>query len=671
MKAAWRGVNSWCSVVGRRASQFVMLWVLGAQLALADTSTTNAVDLTALPIEDLMKFEVPKVYAASKVEQKSTQAPASITVVTSDDIKRYGYQTLADVLESVPGFSVTYDRNYDYLGVRGLSLGDFNSRILLLVDGHRVNNNLTDGAFVDHAFLLDVDLIDRVEIIHGPSAVLYGNNAFFGVINVVTRTGRQLNGFESAASYGSFDAYKARVSYGKQFTNGLELLLSGTYFNSSGNSSLFYPEFDTPGQNYGVAHNLDWEEAYKFFGSLTYGDLMLESAYSHRDKANPTGQYGVTYDDSRLRTTDDQGYAAVKLDHQFPEDFDLTARVYIDTYLHEIGYPFVPLFFQERDTGDWWGTEVQMNKRLWDRHTFTVGTEFRDDFHQQTELTGQPAVFRNRQSYGFYAQADLAIITNQLHLDGGVRYDKYGDFNPTVNPRVAVIYNPVEKSTFKAIYGSAFRAPNFTELSDPRFQSILPEDITSYELVYEQDYGSHLRSSLSGYYNKLKNLIVFASGNYTNLNAQTRGIEAALEGQWSYGIRCRTSYSLQYTTDDASNWDLPDSPEHLIKLNASVPLVPDKLFAGLEFQYTSSRRSLTTITSSSGEPITVQGTAVGGFGVLNFTLFSQHLIKNLEASASIYNLLDRHYADPATPFHLQQTIAQDGRTFRLELTYHF
>src|SRR5665213_1219069 len=217
-------------------------------LAYAEVDGTNqaSADLTALSLESLMQIEVPQVYAASKVEQKVTEAPASITVITSDDVKKQGYRTLGDVLQSVPGFNVSYDRNYDFVGVRGVSLGDFNSRILLLVDGHRVNNNLTDGAFVGTAFLLDMDLVDRVEVIRGPSAVLYGNNAFFGVINVITRTGAQLNGLEVAGGYGSFDSYKARVSYGKLFTNGVEMLLSGTYYNSAGNSKLFFKDWNTP-----------------------------------------------------------------------------------------------------------------------------------------------------------------------------------------------------------------------------------------------------------------------------------------------------------------------------------------------------------------------------------------------------------------------------------------
>jgi iron complex outermembrane receptor protein len=116
---------------------------------------------------------------------------------------------------------------------------------------------------------------------------------------------------------------------------------------------------------------------------------------------------------------------------------------------------------------------------------------------------------------------------------------------------------------------------------------------------------------------------------------------------------------------------MPDSPTHLIKLNVSVPVIPDKLFAGLEFQYTGDRHTLDTIGGLGGTPITVQGVQAGGFAVFNFTLFSHNLLKNLDISASVYNLLDCHYADPATLYHLQETIPQDGRSFRLNVTYRF
>jgi outer membrane receptor for ferrienterochelin and colicins len=656
--------------------------------AVLRADTNQVADLTALPLESLMQIEVPNVYGASKLQQKASAAPASVTVVTDEEIKQYSFRTLGDLLKSVPGFNVSYDRNYDFVDARGVSLGDFNSRILLLVDGHRVNNNLTDGAFVDTSFLLDMDLVDRVEIIRGPSAVLYGNNAFFGVINVITRTGAQLNGLEVSGGYGSFDTYKARASFGKQFKNGLEFLASGTYYDSAGNSKLYFPEFNTLDNNVnnGIAKNMDADKAENFFASLAYGDLSLEGAFNHREKVNPTGQFNLTtFNDPRLETTDEQGYAALKYAHNFKNDWDVTARLYYDYYRHEIGYPqslfskgllVYSAFSKETDTGEWWGTEVQVNKRLWDKHEFTLGAEYRDDFKQESQVVNETDpkqnsyVAKSRTSYGFYAQGDIAIFHN-LHLDGGVRYDQYGDFDPAVNPRVALIYNPVESATLKAIYGTAFRAPNFTELSDPRFQNIQPEKIDSYELTYEQELGHHLRASLSGFYNDMNHLIVFDSGNYTNFNADTKGMEIALEGYWTNVVRFRASYSLQETTDHQVSWAMPDSPEHLLKLNVSVPLYRDKLFAGLEFQYNSDRRTLETLTGAGGQPITVQGVEAGGFAMVNFTLFSQNLLKNLDVSATVYNLLDRHYVDPATQFHLQQVIPQDGRTFGVKLTYRF
>jgi outer membrane receptor for ferrienterochelin and colicins len=669
-----------------RSAVQVLFIVLALPVHSAEiTANQKTPDLTEYTLEQLM--DIP-VGGASKYVQKTTEAPSSVTVITADEIKKYGHRTLAEVLQSVQGLHVSYDRNYAFLGSRGINLGDFNSRILLLVDGHRVNNNLTDGAFIDTAFILDIDLVDRVEIIRGPGSVLYGNNAFFGVINVITRQGKQLDGAEVSGEYASFDTYKGRATFGKLFTNGVQLVLSGTFYDSAGPQRLFYKEFDTPTQNNGVAHGLDDDSFGSFFGSLNYRDFSLQGGFTSREKGNPTGQFSATnsgffistFNDPRLRTTDERSYSALKYAHSFAEVVDVTAQVYYDRYDFEVGDPQILLagtnasaipFSQENDVGEWWGAELQLNKRLWDRHILTFGAEYRDDFRQERRVTGQPLVFQERQSHGVYAQGDFAVATN-LHFNGGVRYDRYGDFDPAFNPRLALIYNPVEKSTLKAIYGTAFRVPNFLELAiSPPGQLLQPENITSYELVYEQEIGRHVRSSLSGFYNQMDDLIVLNSGSFANFNAETKGMELALSGLWADGIRGRVSYTLQETRNHSVDWEMPDSPNHLVKLNLSVPLYRDKIFAGVEFQYTSDRRSLHNTADAAGQPLTVQGEEADGFGIVNFTLFSQNLIKNLEFSASVYNVLDEKYGDPATRFHTQDIIERDGRTFRLKLTYRF
>lgn len=650
----------------------------------ADTNTVQTEDLTKLSLQQLTQIEVPTVFSASKFQQKATEAPSSVTVITSDEIKRYGWRTLGDVIASAQGFYTTYDRNYEYLGARGVNLGDFNSRILVLINGHRINNDLNDGAAIDTAFPVDVDLIDRVEIVRGPGSVLYGNDAFFGVINVITRQGKQVNGAEASGAYGRFDTASGRITLGNQFTNGLDVLLSGTLYNSDGPENLFYPAYNTALQNNGVAHNLDDDEFGSIFGSANYQDFTLEGGYISREKGNPTAQYLTTFNDSRLRTDDTRGYITLKYAHQFSDTLNVSGEVYYDRSEFQIGYP-EPLgspapatfFYEEQETGEWAGGEAQVNKKIWDRNQFSLGAEYRDDFSQRDHLFEvDPSaltvrdVHDRRQNYGIFAEDNFTVITN-LQVNAGVRYDQYYDqhdsFTPSWNPRAALIYSPGSQSTLKFIYGTAFRDPSFFELSELATLKPGPEKITSYEVDYEQGIGRYLRSSVSMFYNRMDDLIDIQNGSFTNFNANTLGTELALEGIWQDGIRTRVSYTLQHTENRDSESGLPDSPMHLVKANLSAPLWRDKIFAGLEFQYTSASHTIYTDVLGN----TLSGADAPGFGVVNFTLYSHNLLKNLDASASIYNLLNNKYEEPATRFHLQNIIQQDGIAFRVKLTYHF
>jgi outer membrane receptor for ferrienterochelin and colicin len=167
-------------------------------------------DLSKLNLEDLMNITV---YSASKRVQNSSDAPSSVTVITADEIQRYGYRSLAEILESVRGFYVTYDRDYSFVGVRGFGrLGDSNNRLLVLIDGHRINDNVFGQPYLGTEFLVDVDMIERIEIIRGPSSSLYGADAFFAVINVITRKGSELKGGELSFADASYETYQGRAS---------------------------------------------------------------------------------------------------------------------------------------------------------------------------------------------------------------------------------------------------------------------------------------------------------------------------------------------------------------------------------------------------------------------------------------------------------------------------
>jgi iron complex outermembrane receptor protein len=119
-----------------------------------------------------MKLEV--VVAASKRAEQTRDVPSFVSVVTAADIEEHGYRTLADELKTLAGFYVSNDRNYSYIGVRGVSRpGDYGSRILLLLNGLRTNDNIYDQAFIGEEFVLDVDLIERIEVIRGRNAALW------------------------------------------------------------------------------------------------------------------------------------------------------------------------------------------------------------------------------------------------------------------------------------------------------------------------------------------------------------------------------------------------------------------------------------------------------------------------------------------------------------------
>ncbi len=666
-------------VAGRVLSVCLVL-LLTTSLLYSPSSVHAADPAPAAPpgisLEELL--ETPLVVSASKWEQPITKAPSSITVIDAEEIKRYGHRTLADVLASVRGLYVTYDRNYSFLGARGVNRGDYNNRVLVLVDGHRINNNISDGGFIGTEFILDVDLIKQVEVIRGPVATLYGNNAFFGIINVTTRRGGSLTGVggEASVEAGAFDTYKGRATWGHKFDNGLEMLFSGSIYDSAGGGKLFFKDFNSPATNNGIAEHADDDSYKSAFGTVSWRDFTLQGAFITREKGNPTAQFDTIFNDRRMRTTDDRGYVNLTFNHDFPEILEVSAKLHYDRYdltrgqpapLPEFGNPLN----KEVEAGEWWGSEVQLTKRLFDQHTFILGAEYRDDFRQARTnfFQGAPSLGgggtnRTTFNYGVFLQGDVAVVTN-LHVNAGARYDQYGQNDPTANPRVALIFNPAPKAALKAIYGTAFRAPNFFERNfNP---DLAPETIRTYELAYEQGIGAHLRSTVSLFANRIDDLISLESveidgqvyQTYLNIKgADAQGMELELEGRWAGDLRGRLSYTFQETENRDTGSFLTDSPKHLAKLNLSVPVVKGKLFADFEVQYTSARTTLL-------------GTEAGGFGIVNFTLFSQNLLQGLDLSASVYNLLDREYRDPASLFHQQALIERDGRTFRVKATYRF
>jgi outer membrane receptor for ferrienterochelin and colicins len=634
-----------------------------------------------MSLEQLLEM---RVFTASRREQKTWEAPASVSIVTRDEIKSFGYRSLADVLRGVPGLYTSNDRNYTYLGIRGFSRpGDYNSRVLLLIDGHRANDNIYDSALLAQEALVEVDSIERVEVIRGPSSSLYGSSAFLGVINVITRRGASLNGVEFSGEGGTFDTYKGRASIGHKFKSGVEYFVSGSYYDSRGDDRLYYREFDNPSSNHGVAEDLDGERAGHFLGNITYYDFTLSAGLNSRVKNVPTAAFGGVFNNPKVETLDRAGYVDLKYSHEFANELQLTARVnyhrydYQGAYYYDSAEPGNPpsLVLNKDDVrGEWWGSEIMAIKRFFEPLTVTGGAEFRHNFRQDQANfdEGSPkTIYVNDHSssyiVGVFGQADLAIRTN-LIFSAGLRYDYYSTFGDSVNPRLGLMYQPWMPTTFKLLYGRAFRAPNAYELNyvAPSYVAnpdLDPEKIDTTEIVWEQTLCEKWKLSTSAFYYDVDGLVSLASSGsqltFRNLNnAQAYGTELALEGRWADGWLGRMSYTAQRAEDSDTGDELSNSPRQLAKFQLRVPLIQNQLFAGAEVQYVGSVQA-------------VQGGRVNDYWVANLTLLSRELVKGLEISASLYNLFDTGYAVTGSEEHLQRVLPQDGRSLRVKLTYNF
>jgi outer membrane receptor for ferrienterochelin and colicins len=670
-----------------RSALAVSILCLALGLASQALGTVNDLptsDLAKLSIEELMQIEIPTVVGASKHEQKVTEAPASVTIVTAEDIKRYGYRTLADVLNSVPGFYTTYDRLYNYAGVRGVNRpGDFGGRLLITVDGHRMNDPIFDQAPIGTDFILDLDLVERVEIIRGPGSSLYGNNAFFGVINVVTRRSRDLKGIEASTSVASYDTVTGRLTWGDRLNNGLEILLSGTLQDSEGHDRLYYPEFQDV--NNGVTENNDGSRFQNLFLKLAYGEFSLESAYVDRRKDDPTAGDGIVFNQPGNYIGDERAYVQLSHRHVFADGTEVASRLYYDVYKYTSDYLFDyedPEFpgriIVNRDVArsKSVGGEMQASRNVFQKHRLTAGAEYRHDFsleQRNYDMTPPGTTYGDSNpsadTVGFYLQDEIPLM-NRLTLNAGIRYDYFDSFVHTLNPRTALLYTPWTNGVFKFLYGQAYRAPNayerFTQGSYYKINPDLgPETIRSYELVYEQILNASLRFNTSLFYNDAEDQITFgedpADGMFRYANTDqvySRGAEAEVDWRGRNGVSGNASYTYAETEDQATGDTLSNSPRHVGKFHYSVPLWTEKLMASLELLGVSERK-------------TVQGNESAGYWIANLTLLSREVAKGLELSASIYNLFDRAYADPVSDDFTQDTIEQDGRTFRVKATYKF
>ena len=274
----------------------------------APTDSANR-NLDSLTLEQLMDIQV---VSAALHPQTLQDAPASVTIITAEDIRKYGYRTIGEALSAVRGFHLNNDRTYETVGVRGFSLpGDYASHLLVMVNGHNMADNIFDYMlFFGNDFPIDMNLIKQIEIIRGPSSALYGSNAIFATINIITKSPGEAGPLSLTADTGSFGEKKGQIVETASF-GGVKLLLSASVYNNTGESPLFFPQFNSPQTNNGNAIDMNGEKGYHFFSTLTWRNWTVTAAFADHDQIQPIS-WGPTIFNNRGTQNNDTGRRATR-----------------------------------------------------------------------------------------------------------------------------------------------------------------------------------------------------------------------------------------------------------------------------------------------------------------------------------------------------------------------
>ncbi len=630
-----------------------------------------------LPLDQLVNVEVQ---SASRFKQKSSQAPSAVEVLTADNIRQYGWRTLADALNSIRGIYVRTDRNYTYLGNRGFThSGDYNSRVLIMIDGRRMNETIFDSGFIGEEFLLDMNLIDRIEYIPGSGSSVYGANALLGVVNVITKSGKDIAGLKLSGEAGSLDTYRGRATFGKKWSNGAELLLNGSRFFSHGADKLFFPGFSNI--NGSIAQDMDIERNSRAFGKFSYGDFTLRGGFVDRYKRIPTATYGSIFNDKDNYSVDSQGYIDLDYLTQINPNLGLEVRAFHHWYDYHaitpyegvtLGLPDEPrvLTFEGADSR-WWGGEVKLTSTQFEHHKWVAGLEAQHD--QRQFFTGyaiNPVVpYYNAKNDGWRAglyMQDEYRITDSLLINAGVRLDYHHLINSLqLNPRVGLIWDVMPTLTAKLLYSSAFRAPNILEHDINKGPSPSEELVKSYEAITEWYPGNGVKLLGTLFYNNLSHVIeVQDHSPYDYVNTgkfQSFGFEFGGEKRWDNGRMLKLTWTHSSTRDKSNNenvW-LMDSPKNMVKFHYSEPLFNNKLSLGFEEIFVDERRTKSNQIAS-------------GYHLFNISLAMTKPLYGVQASLGIYNVLDQHFKAVAAPeSSTLDTFTMDGRTVRFRLEYGF
>ncbi|MFC1849117.1 TonB-dependent receptor plug domain-containing protein [candidate division CSSED10-310 bacterium] len=468
------------------------------------------------------------ITTATQKAQTTAEAPAIISVLTAEQIRDLGITTLYEALSYLPGVVVTESfLGYSMVNFRGILQTHYNNKVLLLINGHPMRE-VINGSF--HLEIVPIEAISRLEIIRGPGSSLYGTNAFAGVINIITKKGKDVKTGAALLGGGSFNTIEASFSYGNERKN-MDYTFTVSHRNDEG-----YP-FQVEKDEDDLTGIIDYEnDITNIFGSFEMEGLTISAAFFDQKKQ----KFGITpalkYNGFNYFRG---GFYDVKYKHEIKENFNLTGRIRIDIIDRKFEvneYPW-PGYYEHgsADTimysyGSLLGAEIQCDysPRTW--CSFLGGvvyelfrtTPYVNKFEDDGSYHNLSAYFDTKDvnDVSLFAQG-LFYLTEKAQMVLGVRYNNNSDSGSSLLPRAGFVINLGKDTYLKALYAEAFRSPDFYEKYVESYELIYgnpdlkPEKVKSFDLSIDTNLYRKVKLTVNGFYLSTDDLIATTSEGVT------------------------------------------------------------------------------------------------------------------------------------------------------------
>lgn len=585
--------------------------------------------------EDILKIygSEEMISLATGYRQPLSQAPATATVITADEIEAMGATTLDEVLEAVPGLHVSTGRAVtSFPIIRGI-FSETNAGVLVMFNGIPIERPLTGTATSFQDVL--VENIARIEVIRGPGSALYGADALAGVINIITKTASDIDGTEIGARAGSLDTYDGWLLYGGQWAE-VDIAFSLMGRTTNGSDRIIEADAQTAlDRRFGTQASLapssvntdrDVIDGRLELASGPFkvrGNLVARSTGTGTGFVNaldPEGRFQsermaaeIVYSDSLLDDLDMEGVLSFQQTRQDP---DLTLlppgtlgvspsgdfTVFADGVRNDVEFTerqilaelsFLYSGFARHVLRFGVGTYREEIDDVEDKRNFLIGPGgilIPTGIFTTTAALGVPTAQpeTDRRVYYGYLQDEWTFAPD-WYLTTGLRVDEFSDVGGTVNPRVALVWNTTLHWTTKLLYGRAFRAPSFLEeftrnnLIAKGNPNLDPETIDSVELSFAYRQPA-FRSNLTLYGFWLNDRIKIVGDplaaptflTFKNAGDQEGyGVEFEVGWDVTKDLKLKGHYAFQKTLDEDTDSDVGFAPTHQVYAEANWRFLPD------------------------------------------------------------------------------------------------